>query len=43
MAKRVRDRNLETKEARTKLKARGKPYWQGDRQDAAPRLPQGPA
>ena len=27
MARRVRDANLETREARSRLKPRGKPYW----------------
>jgi integrase len=29
MARRVRDKNIETREARSKLKVRGKPYWRG--------------
>lgn len=29
MARRVRDKDIETREARNKLKARGKPYWRG--------------
>jgi hypothetical protein len=28
MARRVKNADLETREARCKLKARGKPYWQ---------------